>query len=190
MRVSRAELERRLVHAAGAAIPGAYLLDVVTWRQLGLLLVAGSVLALVLEALRHSGALQWVLFDRLTREYEQEGLAAYALFLVGMTLTAWVFEPRAAVPGMLMLAIADPVSGLLGSGQRRSVKRAWVLAATFATATLLAVPFVPVGPAVLGGLATTVADGAKPVVAGYVVDDDLTIAPASAAAIVLGLSVA
>lgn len=190
MTVYRAEVERRLVHAAGAVFPAVYLADLLTWQQLRYVLVGATALALVLEAGRHAGAIDWAVYDRLTRDYEQEGLAAYSLFLVGMTVTGWLFAPDAAVSGMLMLAIADPVSGLLGSDERRSIKRGRVLAATFLTATALAVPFVALPYAALGGLATTVADGVKPVVAGYVVDDDLTIAPAAAGAITLGQAVA
>ncbi|PSQ60006.1 MAG: dolichol kinase, partial [Halobacteriales archaeon SW_9_67_25] len=36
-------------------------------------------------------------------------------------------------------------------------------------------------------LAATVADGVKPVVAGYVLDDNLTIPPAAAVAMTVGL---
>jgi dolichol kinase len=42
-------------------------------------------------------------------------------------------------------------------------------------------------PAVLAGLATTVADGVKPTVQGYVLDDNLTIPPAAAVAMTVGL---
>jgi hypothetical protein len=85
-----------------------------------------------------------------------------------------------AVPAMLMLTVADPTSGLLSSGTLRPAKQGWVLLATFGVATLLAVPFVTSLAAVLGGIAATVADGVKPVVRGYVIDDNLTI-PVSAA---------
>jgi dolichol kinase len=87
---------------------------------------------------------------------------------------------------MLMLALADPVSGLLGSGELRSIKPLRVLAATFGVATLLALPFVPLLPAALGGAAAAVADGVKPVVLGYVLDDNLTIPPAAAVGMTVG----
>jgi len=185
----RSEVKRRLVHATGAAIPLGYVLGLVDWRGVRWLWTASALVALVLEALRLSGALEWRIYDTLTREYEQENLAGYALYMLSMTGVAWLFEPRAAVPGMLMLAIADPVSGLLGSGELRTVKGWPVLAATFAVCLLLALPFVGAVPAALGAAAATLADGAKPVVRGYVIDDNLTIPPAAAVGIVVGLAI-
>ncbi len=54
---------------------------------------------------------------------------------------------------------------------------------------LLALPFLHEDPlaVVLGGLGGMIADGVKPTVRGVVIDDDLTIAPAGAAGIWLGL---
>ncbi|WP_435197582.1 dolichol kinase [Natronomonas sp. EA1] len=183
----RPEVERRLVHAAGAVFPLAYVSGVLTWTNTGRLLLLASAVALALEALRLSQRLELRIFDRLTREYEQDHLAGYALYVLSMTATAWLFSPAAAVPGMLMLAVADPISGLLSTGELRPIKRTFVLLAMFGVCTLLALPFVSSVPAILGGLAATVADGVKPVVRGYVVDDNLTIPPAAAGAITLGL---
>ncbi len=195
------EVERRLVHATGAAIPLAWATGVLAWREVQLFWTGALGVALALEAGRLSGRVDLAIYDRLTREYEADNLAGYALYMVSMTLVAYLFalEPGTTVAGvlpyrpgvaaaaMLMLALADPVSGLLGSGELR--KRVWVLAATFAVATLVALPFVPALPAVLGGAAATLADGVKPVVAGYVVDDNLTIPPAAAVGMTVGFLV-
>ncbi|MEF8868843.1 MAG: dolichol kinase [Haloarculaceae archaeon] len=192
------EVERRLVHATGASIPLAWAVGLVGWRSVQLLWTAALAVALALELGRLSGRVDLAIYDRLTREYESDNVAGYALYMVSMTLVAYLFafepgtvlagvlpyRPGLAAAAMLMLALADPVSGLLGSGELR--KRVWVLAATFAVATLVAVPFVPVVPAVLGGAAATLADGVKPVVAGYVVDDNLTIPPAAAVGMTVG----
>ena len=195
------EVERRLVHAAGAAIPLAWAVDLVRWRTVQLLWTAVFLGAFALEAGRLSGRVDLAVYDRLTREYERDNVAGYALYAVSMTLVAYLFafepgvvlagvlpfRPEVAAAAMLMLAFADPVSGLLGSGELR--KRVRVLAATFAVATLVAVPFVPALPAILGGAAATLADGVKPVVAGYVVDDNLTIPPAAAVGMTVGFLV-
>ncbi|WP_255198123.1 dolichol kinase [Halorarius litoreus] len=182
-----AEVERRVVHASGGLVPLAFVADLLTYVQLQTVFLAGSLLALVLEALRLSGTIDLAVFDRLTREYEQEGLAGYALYVLSITATLWLFRPEAAVPGALLLAFVDPVAGLLGSGELRRMKQTFVLLATFGLSTLVALVFVPSMPAILGGVAATLADGVKPVVAGYVVDDNLTIPPAAAAAITVGL---
>ncbi|MFC7140886.1 dolichol kinase [Halosimplex aquaticum] len=184
----RDEIARRLVHASGTAVPLAFLLfEEVTWRHIQLLLVGGLVVAFVLEVVRLVVGLDWRIYEKLTREYEQDNLAGYFLAVFGMTVVALVFEWRIAVPALLMLTIADPVSGLLGSGELRTAKDVSVLLVTFAVATLLAVPFVPPVAAVLGGAAATVADGIKPVIRGYVIDDNLTIPVAGALAMFLAV---
>ena len=181
------ELERRVVHASGTVFPVAYLLDFITYQQFRWLLVAGSVVVLVLEALRLFVGLDWRLYDELTREYEQDNPAGYALYTFSGTAVALAFAPRVAIPAILMLTIADPLSGLLGSGELRTVKETSVIALTFAVCLALALPFVPLVPAVLGAFAATLADGVKPVFRGYVIDDNLTIPIAAALAITGGL---
>lgn len=173
---------RRLVHASGAVVPGAYLLDthvlqtgIVTWSAIQLLAVAGLVVTAVLEAARLYGGFEHVIYDRLTREYEQDTVAGYALYVVGGTITAFVFEPQIAVPALFMLTLADPVSGMLSSGGLRKIARPRVLVGMFAVSFLLAIPFVPPIVAVAGALGATLADGVKPMINGYVVDDNLTI---------------
>lgn len=188
------EVSRRLVHAAGAVVPASYVFDLITWPQLQLLLVGGSVVAVVLEGFRLYGGLEWRVYEKLTREYEQENVAGYALYVFSMTVVVLVFappsasigvvaNPGAALAGMFMLSIGDPISGLLGSGDLRQVKRSYVLLVMFGVCTLLARAFVPPVPAIVGGAAAAIADGTKPIIRGYVVDDNLTIPIAGAAAI-------
>lgn len=180
---------RRLVHASGAVVPGAYLLDeyvlelgVVTWEAVQGLAVVGLLTVLVLEAARLYGNLELFIYDRLTREYEQDTVAGYAFYVLSATVVVLLFEPRIAVPAVFMLALADPVSGLLSSGELRTVKRPRVLVGMFLVSFALAYPFVTVAAAAVGALGATLADGIKPVVAGHVVDDDLTIPIAAAVA--------
>lgn len=190
------EIARRLVHASTSAVPLSYLfVEAIEWRHVQAFLGAAVLVAFGIESVRLVTGFEWWVFDRLTRSYEQDNLAGYFLGAVGLTVVAFAFAPPGstalveglarspvAVPAMLMLTIADPFSGLLGSGELRTAKQAWVLLATFGLSTLLAAPFVPTVPAVLGGIATTVADGIKPVVRGYVIDDNLTIPIAAAVA--------
>lgn len=176
------ELGRRLVHASGAVVPAAYLLDtyvlqtgIVTWSTIQLLAVVGLVVTAVLEAARLYGGFEHAIYDRLTREYEQTTVAGYALYVVGATITVFVFEPQIAVPALFMLTLADPVSGILSSGGLRKIARPRVLVGMFTVSFLLAIPFVPPIAAIAGAFGATVADGVKPIVNGYVVDDNLTI---------------
>jgi len=183
------ELGRRLVHASGAVIPGAYLLDehvleagVVTWPLVQAVAVAGLILTGVLEFARIYGGLDHAFYDRLTREYEEDSVAGYALYVLSGTVVVLLFEPRIAVPALFMLTLGDPVSGMLSSGELRTVKRPRVLVGMFTVSLLLAVPFVPLAAAVAGAAGATVADGVKPIVRGFVVDDNLTIPIVGAAA--------
>ncbi len=169
------EVARRLVHVSGTAVPGAYLLDVLTWGQIRWLLLGGMALAVALEVLRLFVGLEWAIYEHLTREYEQHKPAGYALAVLAAGVVIWAFEPRVALPAVLMLTVADPVSGLLGSGELRPVKRWWVLAVMFAVCLALGLAFLPPRAAVPAALVATLADGVKPVVAGEVIDDNASI---------------
>jgi len=185
------ELGRRVVHASGATIPGAYLLDqhvlstgLITWRVVQGVAVFGLVLAAVLEAARLSGTIEHPIYDTLTREYEQDKVAGYALYVVSGTVVVLAFAPPIAVPSLLMLMLGDPVSGILSTGELRTVKRPRVLVGMFVVSVAFAYPFMwtVTGDPVLGGVAAvagaagaTVADGVKPTIRDYVIDDNLTI---------------
>lgn len=190
---------RRVVHASGAAVPAAYLFDgalgigILTWSALRALTVAGLLATAVLESARLYGGFEHTLFDRLTREYERDTVAGYALYVLGATVVVLAFEPRIALPALFMLTLADPISGVLSSALSGgglpptasglvSVKHPGVLVGMFVVSFALAYPFVPAVVAGAGALGAAVADGVKPLVGGYVVDDNLTIPIAAAVA--------
>jgi len=190
------EIGRRLVHAAGALVPGAYLLDtriletgLLTWSTIRAIAVVGLIATTILEAARLYGGLEHPIYDRLTREYEQEKIAGYALYVLGGTITVFVFGPQVAIPALFMLTLGDPISGMLSSDELRVVARPRVFVGMFATSFVLAFPFVPPVVAVAGALGATVADGVKPIIAGYVVDDNLTIPLFGATAMYLALAI-
>jgi dolichol kinase len=186
--VSDPELGRRAVHASGAAVPGLAVVGV-PWPTARAVTILFAAIALALEALRLAGVVDWAIYDRLTRPYERDNLAGYALYAVGMAIVAVAFEARIALPAMFALALGDPVSGLLGASELRAAKRPAAMLAIFGVSLALAVSFVDSLPAaILGAAAATVADGVKPRVAGYVVDDNLTIPVAMAAALWLGVT--
>ncbi|MFB6104545.1 MAG: dolichol kinase [Halobacteriaceae archaeon] len=187
------ELHRRLVHFAGTGYPALYLLDqslaigIVTWPRLQGLVVLSAVVALGLEAFRLTGHLDWAIYDTLTREYEQHHLAGYALYMIGMAVAVLAYDPHIAVPSVLMLTVADPVSGILSAGNL--AKSLVVLLVTFGICLMLAAPFVSPAVAVAGAAVATVADGVKPVVATYVIDDNLTIPIGAGAAMTVAVTV-
>lgn len=175
------EIRRRAVHASGAVVPAAYLLDanygvgLVTWRAVQAFAVAGLVVTALLEAARLYGGLEHTIYEQLTREYEQENIAGYALYVLSTTIVVLVFEPQIAVPAMLMLMLGDPIAGLLSSGGLRRIARPRVLVGMFLVSFALAYPFVSALAAAAGAIGSTVADGVKPIIRGHVIDDNLTI---------------
>ncbi|MFB6177674.1 MAG: dolichol kinase, partial [Halobaculum sp.] len=167
-----------------------YLLDLVDFRGFQLLLSGLLVCVAVLEFVRLGIGYQHWIYDELTREYEAENVAGYALFFLGATAAAYAFQPAIAVPAVLMLSIGDPISGILGSADATTAKEVGVLAVMFLVCFALALPFAVgavgqlpgVAVAAAGALGATFADGVKPVIAGYVVDDNLSIPPVAGAA--------
>lgn len=178
---------RRLVHASGSVLPGLYLLDVASWRQVTALFVLGMLVAGGLEALRLWVGLEWRIYEHLTREYEADSVAGYLLYMVSAAVVTVVFDAGIAVPSILMLTLADPIGGFFGTGELRPIKHPRALVPMFLLCTTIALPFVPLPVAALGGLAGMLADGVKLSVGEYIVDDNLTIPPAAALALSIGL---
>ena len=176
------ELKRRLVHASGAGLVALYLLAEflelgLTWDRFRLLMVVLAAGAIALEVLRLRVGLDWWIYEKLTREYEQDQFAGYGLYMISMTAVVLLFEPRIALPAMLMLALADPISGAFSEDTLKRVKRPTVLVVMFVVSTALALPFFPDRPevAVAAGLGATIADGIKVTYGDFVLDDNLTI---------------
>ncbi|SFC26188.1 Dolichol kinase [Halobiforma haloterrestris] len=176
------ELKRRLVHASGSGLVALYLLADyleagLTWDRFRLLMVVLAVGALALEFVRLRVGLDWWIYEKLTREYEQEKVAGYGLYMISMTVVVLLFDPPIALPAMLMLSLGDPISGAVSENSLNRVKGPKVLVTMFVVSALLAVPFLREYPlaVVAAALGATVADGITHEIRGYIVDDNLTI---------------
>ncbi|NKE34640.1 dolichol kinase [Natronococcus sp. JC468] len=174
------ELKRRLVHASGSGLVALYLLadalDLgLTWTRFRVLMVALASGALVLEFLRLRVGLDWRLYDALTREYEQDNPAAYALYMISTAAVVLVFAPEIALPSMLMLALGDPISGAVSDDSLQRIKPPKVLVTMFLVSTVLAVPFLPLTAALAAALGAMLADGVTLEIRTYIIDDNLTI---------------
>lgn len=175
--------ERRLVHLSGSLVPIAYLGGVLPWRGVTYLLAAAAAVALVLEFIRLSIGLDWAIYDRLTREYEQDNPAGYALAIVGAALVVWAFAPGIAVPSLLLLTLVDPIAGVLGEAESADTgKQPWVMATAFLVALGIALLLLPPRATVPVALAVVAADALKPRVFGFVIDDNFSI-PVGAAVV-------
>ncbi len=152
------------------------------WWVVQILLAAFVLVAGLLEVLRLYVGLQWWIYDRLTRPYEQDNVAGYALYALGMAAVGAVFPPSIAVPALLMLAVADPVGGFLAGEDPTPIKRPVALVGTFLVAVGVAVPFLPAAPSLAAATVATAADGVFLRIRGYVLDDNLTIPVGAATA--------
>jgi len=176
------ELKRRLVHASGSGLVALYLLAGyfelgLTWERFQLLMTVLAVGAIGLEFLRLRVGLEWWIYEKLTREYEQEQFAGYGYYMLSMTIVVVLFEPSIALPAMLMLAIGDPISGAVSDDSLRRVKSPNVLVTMFIVSALLATPFLYASPLAIGAaaLGATIADGVTVRIGEFIVDDNLTI---------------
>ena len=183
------ELRRRGIHVSGTAFPAAYVADLVTYAQLQLLLAGLLGGVALLEFVRLVVGYQHPIYDELTREYEADNVAGYALFFVGATAAVTLFPAWIGVPAVLMLSVGDPISGVLGSAEATTAKETGVLVVMFLVCFAVTLPFAVgavgrlpgVAVAAAGAAGAAFADGIKPVVAGYVIDDNLSIPPTAAA---------
>lgn len=193
----RIELQRRLVHAGGTVFPVPYLLGWLTWPETRVGLAVFTVLVVALEFLRLGVGVDHALFEKLTRPYEADSVAGYVLYMLSIAGVAAAFGPDVAIPAILMLTLADPISGALGRNEADEPKRPLVWAVTFLVCLAIALPFtvpaagsrlgVGVAAAVVGAAGATVADGLPPLIRGVPVDDNITIPPAAALGIWLVL---
>ena len=193
----RVEFERRLVHAGGTLYPVPYLLGWLSWSETRVFLGVALAVVFALEFLRLVVGLDHAVYRTLTREYEEDALAGYALYQVSMTGAVLFLSPTLAIPAMWMLSVGDPVSGALADNDATEAKRpaAWIAMGLVCFG--LAVPFtVPafgsnagVTIAMAGAVPAAIADGIPPVIRGTPVDDNLTIPPAAAGGMLLAVAV-
>ncbi|WP_408959965.1 dolichol kinase [Natrinema sp. 74] len=174
------ELKRRLVHASGSGLVvlwllADYLAVGLTWTHFRAFMIVLASGALILEFFRLWIGLDWRLYEVLTREYEQDNPAAYALYLISMAAVVVAFDPDIALPAMLMLSLGDPISGTVSDNSLQRIKPPKVLGTMFLVSTLVAIPFLPLPVAVIAAVGATIADGVTLEVRTYIIDDNLTI---------------
>lgn len=189
------EARRKAIHLTGLLVP-AVLLLFGKGAAVGFVAAALAV-AVLLERGRLSGKVRLPA----VRDHEADRVAGYFYYILGTLLTVLFFTPPIAVAAMLMLALGDAASGIIGSvvrgsavrtrimeGGGRRIKPVTVVAGTFAVC--LAVGYAAriiegiyfSGPGVLsllvftaGAAAATFADAVPLTLRRRVVDDNLTI---------------
>lgn len=182
MNLEELEIGRRLVHSSGIVFPMTYLLTD-EWVYVQLLLLVALIVASVLEYLRLKKGYSNILFDRLTRPYESEKIAGYYLYIVGMFLVAVLLHPLIAVSSMLILAIGDPVGGILSDSEPEGTKSIIAVFSVLTVSTIIAFSVTSISfptsesaiMALTGGFVGTLSDYKKLIVKNYIVDDNLVI---------------
>ena len=189
------EMRRKAIHLTGISVPAAILLF---GKGAAVVFVAAALMvAVLLERARLSGRLRLPA----VRDHEVDRVAGYFYYILGALLTVALFSPPIAVAAMLMLALGDAASGIIGSvvkgsavrtlimeGGGRRIKPVPVMVGTFAVC--LAVGYAArilegayfSAPGVLsllvctaGAAAATFADAVPLTLRGKVIDDNLTI---------------
>ncbi len=106
-------LLRGLFHLSGCAIPVIYLL---TDKQVALLLTGSAVIAATfLEVLRIKGRINLAFVAPLLKQKELKGPTGSLFYLVSCLVVILLFDKRVASASILVLAIADPLSAIIGS---------------------------------------------------------------------------
>lgn len=105
-------LWRNLFHFSGIVIPVACLLfgRGAALALNGLLLFA----SIIVEALRITGRLRLAFAQKHIKEKEKKGPTGSFYFLLGSLLTLLFFDGRIATPVIMVLAVSDPLSSLVG----------------------------------------------------------------------------
>lgn len=103
---------RNLFHFSGIVIPVACLvLGKGVAMTLNVVLFLASV---IVEVLRIKGRLRLAFAQKHIKEKEQRGPTGSFYFLLGSLLTLLFFDTRIAIPVIMVLAVSDPLSSLIG----------------------------------------------------------------------------
>lgn len=138
-------LRRNLFHFSGILIPIACLvLGQGVALALNVLLLLASV---IVETLRIKGRLRLKFAQKHIKEKEQRGPTGSFYFLLGSLLTLLFFDTRIAVPVIMVLAVSDPLSSLIGRtlGRTRVLGKSLEGACTFFLSSLAILAFFSFG---------------------------------------------
>jgi dolichol kinase len=191
----RAEVLRKALHLATAAVPVAWGLGLVETHTVRATLVCAALVALAIELLRFTSPAVArgfeSTFGSLLRAHEHRAITGATWLAVGMATVAWMFPPRAAVIALWAAAVGDATAALAGraiaharhSATTRKTLGGSLAAALSTAAGAIWLVHAPLWSATaLGAVAAAAEWPARPL------DDNVRIVGAVAlAAVVLGL---
>jgi dolichol kinase len=180
----RAELGRKGVHLASVLFPVSWALGWVDRTIILAVLVAGLVIAVVLEVgRRRSGPIRrWfdAWFGWMLRAHEATALTGATWILAAMCLAAWLLPPAAAITALWAAVVGDASAALVG---RTAAARAAAQGKTWAGSVACVVASA-LGPVLLVGatLPTALAIGAAAALGErprHWIDDNARVAAAA-----------
>lgn len=114
----RAEVARKALHLATAAIPIAWGLQLVEARTVQVGLAVAALVAVTVELLRRvSPSVERAFvgaFGTLLRAHEQRAITGATWLALGMAAVAWIAPTRAAIVALWAAAVGDATAALVG----------------------------------------------------------------------------
>lgn len=168
---------RRVLHALNGIVTALFLVYLLPGRE-ALLVLAGLLLFLLaMDFLRLRNPRANLLFFRwfrvLASPREERRVASSTWYTLGVFLAVLLFPRDAVIPGILVLALADPAASVVGRrfGRRPLGKGSVEGSGTFALVAFLVLwPFVGPGAAALGALSAATVE-----ILPLGLDDNLTV---------------
>jgi len=185
----KSEIKRRIFHiVTGSIIAILYYLQFITALNLAGLLVLSAIVFLIYKYVKIP-VLHKIMLE-LERKRNLEGFPGIGVvcFLLGASLTAWLYPPNIAVAAILILAWGDGIAGLIGPyGKKKyfNKKKTWegILAGIIA-GTVAAQFFVAFLPALIASLVMLI-EGLDLKIGKWKIDDNIFIPLISGLIIVL-----
>ncbi len=176
------EIWRKLVHLASATIPIVYWFTTKQFVLGALIPLAG--LAIVIEALRHGRPAVREFIDswlgRIIRRAETHTLTGATYVVFAALLAIVLFDKPIAITVLLFLSISDALASLIGIrfGRRRFLGKTLAGSTAFlVSAVAIALLLMHESPliAVSGAVVATIVEALPLKIAGYKIDDNLSI---------------
>ncbi|MDF2955546.1 MAG: Dolichol kinase [Candidatus Alkanophagales archaeon MCA70_species_2] len=145
------EFKRKAIHAIGILTPVFFEIFGKQFLILSVLFCLCFSSFFEFLRLKHN---KLVFYSKLLRSYEQDRLAGYVFFLIGILTCVVIFESAVAMAAILMLAAGDGIAGVM---KALTTGRLAALA-MFVISTAVGCIYLPLPVSMLGAVGATVAD--------------------------------
>jgi len=176
--ILKEEAKRKTIHICGVAIPVLYYFFPQDLVVLGF--IFSFFIIFILEWLRFRGVVSLPFL----RRNEKKEIGAYVFFVAGAFMSILIFEKSIAIASIVMLAIGDAASGMVGAVRsvdktetyEKRTKPPEVMLIMFTVSFIIGYLILQSLPvAIFGAIGAVIADGVPLRVYGILIDDNLTI---------------